>query len=150
MKQCKLCGETKPEEDYYFYSGVNPTRMARCKSCHLRVSKETRERNRDKHLARMKVYNSRRAPGSFAAANLKSRYGLTPEERQAMVDGQGGRCAVCGCPEAESRGGKLVVDHDHQTKLVRAMLCNECNVGLGRFKDNPDLLRKAADYLERS
>ena len=50
-------------------------------------------------------------------------------------------CTICG------QGGDLVVDHDHQTNKIRGMLCNHCNRGLGHFKDNPNLLEYARNYL---
>ena len=51
-------------------------------------------------------------------------------------------CIICGIET------KPVVDHDHQTGKVRGGLCSNCNLGLGHFKDNPELLRLAALYLE--
>lgn len=54
------------------------------------------------------------------------------------------QCVICG------DSGKLVVDHDHQTGMVRGMLCNHCNRGLGHFRDDPMLLEFAAQYLYAS
>src|SRR5689334_15698995 len=45
-------------------------------------------------------------------------------------------------------GKKLVVDHDHATDLIRGLLCSTCNTGLGCFKDDPKLFRKAIKYLK--
>ena len=81
------------------------------------------------------------------------RYGLTIASYEAMLEAQEGLCAVCG--QAETHRGKsgkvtlLAVDHDHVTGSVRALLCHSCNTGVGLFLDNPGLLRKAAEYLER-
>jgi hypothetical protein len=76
---------------------------------------------------------------------LKFKYGITQEEYDALLEAQGGGCAVCGAtPEEE----ELPVDHDHDTGEVRGILCNNCNNGIGRFEDSPELLRSAADYLE--
>jgi hypothetical protein len=53
-------------------------------------------------------------------------------------------CVICGSK------GKLVVDHDHVTGVVRGMLCNHCNRGLGHFRDDPLLLEFAAQYIYAS
>ena len=50
-------------------------------------------------------------------------------------------CVICGAEE------NLVVDHCHKTHVVRGMLCNHCNRGLGHFKDDPELLEFARIYL---
>jgi hypothetical protein len=75
---------------------------------------------------------------------LFSRYGLTGEDFNRMLAVQGGRCAICALAAP-----LLHVDHNHATGAVRALLCRECNVGLGKFRDDPVLLRSAAAYLER-
>lgn len=77
-------------------------------------------------------------------------YGLTDEQYRAMVEAQGGLCAICGQPETAIRRGAvkpLAVDHDHETRKVRALLCHNCNAALGLMRDDPTRLRAAADYL---
>lgn len=54
---------------------------------------------------------------------------------------QHGICPIC---KVDS---KLVIDHDHKTGAIRGMICRKCNLGLGYFKDSPDALKRAADYL---
>lgn len=80
---------------------------------------------------------------------LKTTYGLTPEAFDAIVEAQGGRCAIC---LGDDPGVKGVwhVDHCHDTNAVRGLLCTNCNTGLGQFKDDPDVLRRAVDYLEKA
>jgi hypothetical protein len=59
-----------------------------------------------------------------------------------MIKEQFGVCPIC------LKAGPEHVDHDHGAGRVRAVLCFNCNGGLGQFKDNPHLLRRAAGYLE--
>ena len=88
--------------------------------------------------------------GEAAAANLRSyyrrRYGLTIEEAEVM---RAGGCQICGETDGDAPGrhGKLHIDHDHVTGRVRGVLCTNCNSGIGRFADNPELLRRAVEYL---
>jgi hypothetical protein len=76
---------------------------------------------------------------------VKRTYGLDWDEYQAILDSQGGVCAICGGKRTYS----LNVDHDHKTGFVRGLLCRLCN---GRLlpasKDRPAVLRAAAAYLE--
>lgn len=83
---------------------------------------------------------------------LRRNYGLTSAEYDAMLAEQRGVCAICLKPPKAGglrAAGCLHVDHDHATGCVRELLCLNCNRGLGGFKDDPALLRKAADYVER-
>ena len=75
--------------------------------------------------------------------NQAGRYGLTPEQIDLLCHIQGDTCAICRVSLATVR-----VDHDHATGIARGLLCHPCNVGLGWFRDQPDLLRAAANYLE--
>lgn len=60
---------------------------------------------------------------------------------------QGGRCAIC---TATPKKKRFAIDHDHATGTVRGLLCDNCNNGLGRFGDSPELLATARDYLLRA
>lgn len=71
------------------------------------------------------------------------KYQITIEQLAEMKAQHGGICAIC------LRSAKLVIDHDHQSGKVRALLCGSCNSGLGFFKDNPKALRAAIEYLDR-
>ena len=90
---------------------------------------------------------------------LKYKFGITLEEYNLMVKSQGGVCAICeGVNDTRRRGthnGKdvamsLAVDHNHKTGKVRGLLCSACNTSLGKFKDDPVLLKKAIHYLEKT
>jgi hypothetical protein len=129
-KVCTKCGKEKPHSDYSKHkqqkSGLHP----RCKEC----------RKEEHRLAR-------KQPGHQAKArvnHLRNKYGLTLEQYDAMLLAQAGLCKICGNAEAHH------VDHCHQSGKVRGLLCINCNHGIGKFKDNPQLLRTAATYLEES
>ena len=77
---------------------------------------------------------------------LKNLYDLTAEAYDAMLETQGNSCDIC----AKSfEDFQPVVDHDHETGAVRAVLCTNCNTGLGQFFDDPEILKKAIDYLAK-
>jgi hypothetical protein len=83
------------------------------------------------------------------ARNLKRNYGLTIEQYDALLAQQSGRCAICGDRGENHNSKRLVVDHNHRTDAIRALLCLTCNLGLGGFKDDPERLKKAIEYLTR-
>jgi hypothetical protein len=80
------------------------------------------------------------------ATFLKSRYGITEAEYDRRLAEQGGRCAICRTTKPGSRG-VFRVDHDRLTGRVRGLLCNHCNLGIGHFDHDPELLMVAARYL---
>lgn len=75
------------------------------------------------------------------------KYNITPEEFDQMLKNQNGMCAICSTTKNSERFQHLVVDHDHKTGQVRGLLCTPCNSGLGMFKDNLELVNRAAAYL---
>lgn len=98
-------------------------------------------------------------PSKFAAANKRwyeknseRQYRRKQERHHANIarqlEAQGGVCAICGADGPGGRGG-WHRDHDHATGKWRDLLCHYCNVGLGHFQDDPELLEKAATYLRR-
>lgn len=75
---------------------------------------------------------------------LKEAYGLSADQYEQMWDAQAGCCAVC----RKYIPYKLAVDHCHDTRKIRGLLCTTCNMGLGAFHDDPTVLRRAALYIE--
>lgn len=71
---------------------------------------------------------------------------MRSSDYQMMLVDQNGKCAICGCPPPEKK--RLCIDHDHKSGEVRSLLCGQCNTGIGLMRDSPDILRRAADYLE--
>jgi len=104
--------------------------------------KAWRDANPDKIKARY-------VPERSAAYHRKRNYGLTPEEYADRLTFQQGRCAICYEPMTGKGKEKdaPTVDHDHETGIVRGILCMRCNNGLGKFRDRPELLAAAITYL---
>jgi hypothetical protein len=76
---------------------------------------------------------------------------MTRDEYEALLDAQGGVCAVCGDPPKGEGTSTAMLnsDHNHESGARRGLLCSNCNTGLGLFKDDPDRLVAAAAYLIR-
>lgn len=83
----------------------------------------------------------------------KRQYGITDADLATMKKEQDNKCYLCGSEGfligKNNHSEKLAVDHCHQTGKVRSLLCHNCNRALGLFKDNVEVLRKAADYVEK-
>ncbi len=109
-----------------------------CKKCESRAN---RERFASKHGDRYRLYHKN--------WNLVSKYGITLEQYQEMMDAQGGLCAICRKSPLEKEGKKyLVVDHDHVTGRIRGLLCNDCNIGIGKLGDTTEGVAAALKYLQ--
>ena len=84
---------------------------------------------------------------SVLASQRLWKFGINKSDLDRMVYDHAGACSIC--RDNFPIGGKFHIDHDHITGRIRGLLCHGCNVGLGIFKDSPDRLRTAADYLSR-
>lgn len=87
-------------------------------------------------------------PGYARAYHLRTKYGLTPEQHAALLESQDGLCAICRTDKPVGRHGIWQVDHNRRTGQRRGLLCHHCNVGLGHFQENLDVMRAAIAYLE--
>lgn len=137
LLKCSKCGEMKTPESFYVRSDRPRGRVGRCKVCVGNSSKQVREwRNAN--------------PEKNAALRKRERvtlYSIQPEEYDAMLKNQHGRCAIC-LTETPGGRGSWHIDHSHETGKVRGLLCSRCNTGLGYFKDNRASLERANAYLE--
>lgn len=133
MKVCTKCGELKPLSSYSLkrQKGRKPGLQPRCKSCATKDTKEWTDKNASTARERY----------------LQGRYGISEVEYLQML---GSNCPICNKVfKTESFGpDSPVVDHCHTTNKVRGVICNECNRGLGYFRDNVQALLNAATYLK--
>lgn len=86
--------------------------------------------------------------GPYRRRDLKKKFGISQGQWLALLEHQGGQCAVCGSSQPGGIGA-FHVDHNHSTGKVRGLLCMPCNLGIGAFKDSSEVLSKAVAYLER-
>ena len=156
MRTCTECRTPKPLEDFKRHAASPGGRTYVCKDC-LRARREAvshltpderrlrqldmlRERYASNPEYRERQKNNRR----------KSVYGISPEVYNALLERQGGVCAICfQPPEGEGQRG-FHLDHDHGSSQIRGLLCFMCNRGLGDFADNVERLRAAIRYLTAS
>jgi hypothetical protein len=127
-KTCTQCGETKAVTDFH---KAGKYRKSRCAHC-------TRLDNRS--------YRESKTADELRFQSIKYNYGLTREQYIDLALDQDFRCPIC--TEPLDFSGKLAVDHDHETGVVRGILDYSCNTALGKFKDNIATLSRAQAYLE--
>jgi hypothetical protein len=117
-------------------------------------SKRSRIRHPESWKRSYQKWAAKQPPDSHRARSRKSQlklsYGLTVEDYDLMLQAQECKCAICGTKTPTGKWKVFAVDHCHKTGIVRGLLCNECNRGMGLLKDSAELLRKAADYLDAS
>jgi hypothetical protein len=113
-----------------------------------RVYKPRDARQKKLNAAATRRYNKRNSE-EIRSRRMQKTYGITSEQFYQMETVQEGRCACCGLRPVNGRGrySKLVIDHCHTTGQVRALLCTNCNVGLGHFRDSIEALQQAIEYL---
>ena len=138
MKVCRTCGLYAPLSEFYANSHSSDGTTNQCKPC----ARAARRQYGAEH------------PDRITIANMKCVSGCTPELYAAMLAAQEGGCAVCGTTAPGGRG-RFHVDHDHTCcpgakscgKCIRGLLCNNCNVGLGHFRDDPSIMVAGIAYL---
>lgn len=107
-----------------------------CKSCARSLPLTEFHKDRQWYLTRCKECRS--------AFRRDKKYDLSPAAYAATLEAQGGGCGICGSDD------RLVVDHCHETGATRGILCNTCNRAIGLLHDNPDLIKRALDWLEQA
>lgn len=136
VKICTSCGDPKAASE--FYRRREGRLRAQCKACWRVKSSVWVAKNpeRNAYLHKMK--------------SIERKTGLTRYEYAAKLLAQDFRCIVCAKPFKGTRGSRSpCVDHNHETKKVRDILCLGCNAALGSACEDPRVLRELADYAEK-
>ena len=134
MKTCKRCFQEKPLQDFCRNSRSKDGLYSYCKPC-----------NNEKTKAYYKSLTKEKKDEYNHRSNVKKKFGLSTAEYAALLEKQGGVCAIC--KKTDSEGKRLAVDHCHSTGTIRGLLCGHCNTGLGKFFDNTQYLTDAINYL---
>lgn len=128
-KPCAKCGETKPLEQFHRQPKGPHGRHSYCAECACAVQRESRKRNY--------------TPEQKRRWQIKTRYGMSTADVDAMLADQGGKCGICA-----RKLEKFHIDHHHDTGAVRGLLCHRCNLRIGGWDDA--VFRAAAlAWLER-
>lgn len=148
MKPCPRCNARKPLSDFpknkRMFHGIG----SYCKPCTnemqqlRRATPEGAQAHRDASK-RWRESN----PTHNKDNHARWKYGVDRGTYDRMLAAQDGKCAICRTSEPGVRLVRFHIDHCHNSKAVRGLLCEHCNRGLGHFDDDPELLRRAADYL---
>ena len=126
-KYCSRCKLFKTYSEFNTDKCAASGHASQCRECKKTITKNW-------HTAH---------PEKCAEYKRKWRYGITQEQYDREYKKQNGLCAVLECNRPITD-----TDHDHETNIVRRLLCRLCNSGLGFFRDSPQLLREATEYLE--
>lgn len=107
-----------------------------------------RNKNRNKIREKNKIYREKNYD-KCKQASLKFHYGATLEEFKLLYKKSKGMCKICGSVGGNTKHTCLHIDHNHKTNKIRGLLCPNCNRAIGLFKENPNLLSKAIEYLKK-
>ena len=132
LKRCIQCSMELPLDSFWRHS-IRPSGYNdRCKLCARRVDRQ--QKSKPEVKAKRKDNE------------LRKRYGINLEIYKKILEDQNYCCAICN----DSLGQIQVnLDHCHETKLVRGILCNRCNTLLGNALDNVEILENAIKYLKK-
>jgi hypothetical protein len=114
--------------------------------------KEYYLKNRSDIISKKRIYNKEHTKERREKTIIKN-FGINNEQYNNLLYKQNNLCAICLNPEKgidprTNRNFNLAIDHDHIDGGIRGLLCSKCNRGLGSFKDNINLLKRAIGYLE--
>lgn len=137
LKECSQCKLLKKHSE--FHKDTNRYGLAYyCKECACANSR--------RHHARRMTFDVQYKDNKRNSYILNT-HGITSKEYEAKLEAQNYTCAICKV-RLLARGHGTHLDHSHKTGEIRAMLCTNCNRGLGHFKDSTVILQNAIIYLD--
>lgn len=143
--------ENNPDSYKASYSKQNKVRYERDKEEGFTRQREYRLKNTEKIKIRMREWakNNRAHLNTYARKQYyQQKYNLTPEQKAEMLTSQGNVCACCGSDSPRHKQG-WVVDHCHTSGKVRGILCQPCNLALGKVRESIPHLKALISYLEK-
>jgi hypothetical protein len=147
-KKCYVCCEDKSLDDFHLHSKSADGHQYRCKECAKQLAREWYRANKERSAKKVLAWqaaNPEIVRETKRRHKVRTAYGLGWDEYLALVNERGDNCWICGKQEANR--SYLSVDHCHETGKVRGLLCDRCNNGIARFKDDPKRIREAISYL---
>ena len=151
LKICRKCQTRKHVSQFPTSDRSKDGYGYRCKECineQRRIKYNDNEDFRDKILIQQNIYrNTKNSRSGRRERLLKQKYNLSLDDYQNLLIKQNFKCKICQCSEGERGRSYFAVDHDHKTGNVRGLLCDLCNGGLGMFRDDPEILKTAINYL---
>ena len=170
-KTCSKCKIEKNLTEFYEYPSYKDGFHSWCKDCCRENSRnyareycpsqevkkrhdvflKTYHQTPEYKVKRKIYYQTPEGKNSSRNALLKCSYGITQLEYDQLFEKQNGLCAIWGKPETCSHKGildHLSVDHVHTTGKIRGLLCHNCNIALGNFKEDFSILENAIVYLK--
>jgi len=146
-KECKKCHQILGLDNFIKHKGMKDGLRNACRSCEASYRHEYYKLNKNKICAYSRKWHKEN-PRAVKSSKLKQAYGMTVEEYDKMVLDQDNRCKICGSENTNNKTQtRLCVDHCHTTGKIRGLLCDNCNKSLGLMRDDPEVLKKALDYL---
>lgn len=146
-KYCPQCKTTKSFDEFSKNNSSYCNLASCCRICMSAYKVKHRARNR-KRLNKKSHDHYHANKEAICKQRYLEKYGITIEERDAILANQGNVCWICGELPNFRWGKKLMTDHCHTTGVVRGMLCHYCNAAIGSMRDNPMLLERAELYLK--
>ncbi len=138
----KFCRNTKKIEEFEKRKDSISGFGHRCKICSNKYKLNFRNRNLEKVRKQARDSAKRKYPTTGKNRDLLRNYGITLEQYNIILKSQDGKCKTCSSTE------KLRLDHDHSNGKVRGILCDDCNLSIGRIKENIQTLKNMIIYLE--